>query len=298
MTSLRSRMIQDLRIRNYSPRTIDCYVAWVARFAKFFSRPPDRLGREEIHRFQVWLATERSASWSTFNQAVCALRFFYLVTLKRPWTIEHIPFAKREKQLPVVLSRNEVTRLLAAVSSVKHRTAFLTLYASGIRLSECLSLQLTDIDGERRQIRVRRGKGRKDRYSILPESLLVTLRDYWRLYRPVSWLFFGKSRSVPLHPTALQKACIRARLVARLSKRVSCHTLRHTFATHLLEAGVDLRTIQSLLGHGSLTTTSCYLHVAEKGIARSDGSLDLLRGIELPPPCTAATHESTRARAR
>ncbi len=184
MTPLRQRMIEDLTIRNYSPRTIEVYVDHLAKFAQHFGQSPDRLGPAHIREFQVFLVQTKKASWSQYNQSVCALRFFYRVCLGKTWMIEHIPFPKQPKQLPVVLSREEVTRLFDALSNVKHRTILMTLYATGLRVSEALTLQIPDIDRERMLIRVRHGKGGKDRYVPLSETLLEQLRCYWRYYRP------------------------------------------------------------------------------------------------------------------
>lgn len=267
MSRLRQRMLEDMRIRNLSPRTRQCYVWHVAQFAKHFGKSPAVLGPEEIRQYQVHVVETRKASWTWFNQAVCALRFLYGVTLGKDWVIKHIPHAKREKKLPTVLSADEVRRLLIAVPSLKHRTALLTLYAGGLRLSEGLGLRVQDVDSGRMTIHVRQGKGKKDRFVPLPELLLRHLRKYWRAYRPTSVLFPGASPDKPLHPTALQKVFRLACRDARLRKPATVHTLRHSYATHHLEAGTDLRTIQSYLGHTSLDTTAVYLHVCTKAKA-------------------------------
>lgn len=276
MSPLRQRVIEDLTIRNYSPRTIKVYVDRIAKFAQYFGQSPDRLGPAEIREFQLFLVQTKKSSWAEVNQTVCALRFLYRTCLGKPWMIEHIPFPKQPKRLPVVLSREEVHRLLGALTNLKHRTLVMTLYATGLRLAEVLALQLGEIDSGRMLIRVRQGKGGKDRYVPLPETLLEHLRHYWRWYRPPLWLFPSTDPRRPLTPSAVQRVCRRAARKARLSKRVSPHTLRHTFATHLLEAGVDLRTIQAWLGHRSLRTTSIYLHVATEA-ADQGASTDLLR---------------------
>jgi site-specific recombinase XerD len=278
MTALRQRMLEDLRLRNYSPRTLKIYVDHVARFARHFGKSPEQLGPEEIRAYQVYLINEKHASWSTFNQAVCALRFLYRVTLSRPWTVEQVPFARPTKRLPAVLSPGEVERLLAAVSNRKHRLALMTMYATGLRVSEALHLKLADIDSARMAIRVRHGTGGKDRLVMLSPVLLEELRRYWRLYRPGLWLFPGHDPSTPLHITAIQKACKRARQRAGILKPVSCHTLRHSFATHLLESGSDLRVIQTLLGHGSVRTTQIYTHVATPRLVATRSPLDRLSG--------------------
>ena len=276
MTPLRQRMIEDLTIRNYSPRTIEVYVDRVAKFAQYFGQSPDQLGPAHIREFQVFLVQTKKASWTKFNQSVCALRFFYRVCLGKTWMIEHIPFPKQPKRLPVVLSRQEVTRLFGAVSNIKHRTILMTLYATGLRLSEMLALQLGDLDSQRMLLRVRQGKGGKDRYVPLPETLLEHLRRYWKQYRPFTWLFPGADLHAPLTASTVQRVCTKAARKAGLSKKVTPHTLRHRFATHHLEAGTNLKTIQVLLGHRNLNTTSIYLHVAAQAPGQSRDALDLL----------------------
>ena len=279
MTILRQRMIEDLRIRNYSPRTIDTYVERVARFARHFGKSPDRLGPSEIRRFQLFLVESRKVSWAVLNQTVCALRFFYRVCLGKSWMIEHIPFPKQKKKLPVVLSRAEVGRLLAAVDNLKHRTILMILYGTGLRISEALALDVRDVDSERMLLRVRHAKGGRERYVPLSETLLRQLRAYWKQYRPGRRLFPSADSDTPLGVSSIQKVCARAALKARLRKRVSPHVLRHSFATHHLEAGTDLKTIQVLLGHSSLNTTSVYLHVAAQAPGHSRRARDLLAGV-------------------
>ncbi|MBK7978266.1 MAG: tyrosine-type recombinase/integrase [Deltaproteobacteria bacterium] len=285
VNALRTRLVEDLRIRNYSPRTIRAYVSWIERFAKHFNRSPDQLGPTEIRAFQEFLVDTHKASWSTFNQAAAALRFFYTTTLQASFPVEQIPYGRRPTKLPVVLSPREVAALLDAVVNRKHRTALMTIYAAGLRLDEAIHLRVEDIDSERNVLRVRRGKGQKDRYTLLTPSLLIALREYWRAVRPKDWLFPGKNPDQPMHPTCLQHAMSKALLKARIGKPASIHTLRHSFATHLLENGTDLRTIQTVLGHSSLSTTAIYLHVAAGALevrARSEKA-DLLRGIVRDP---------------
>lgn len=280
MNPLRQRMIEDLRIRNYSPRTIDLYVARVARFAQHFGCPPDRLGPEEIRTYQHFLVETKKASWTVFNQAVCALRFFYGVSLGKKWLIEHIPYARRPSRLPVVLSRTEVAAIFEAADNLKHRTVLMTLYATGVRVSEVLGLQLQDVDSQRMLVHIRQGKGAKDRYVPLSVTHLGHLRLYWMQERPTSWLFPGLSREQALTASAVQKVCLHVTRQAGVPKHVTPHTWRHTFATHHLEAGTDLRTIQMLLGHAALKTTAVYLHVAAQALGQNRSVLDLLA---LPP---------------
>ena len=275
MTTLRERMAEDLRIRNYSPRTVQCYVWHVAQFTKQFGKPPAQLGLEEIRAFQLKLI-EAKASWSMFNQAVCALRFFYSVTVPRDFAVKHIPFAKRKQPLPTVLSVDEVRRLLGAVTYVKHRAILSLIYATGARLNEATHLQVSDIDSARMMVHIRCGKGGKPRMVPMSAALREVLRAYWLVERPRDYLFPGTKPGRPLHESCVQHACTRARLVARIEKPMSVHTLRHSYATHLLEHGVDLRTIQKLLGHANLSTTAIYTHVSSCLMDKASQAIDLL----------------------
>lgn len=260
MTTLCRRTGEDMCIRNLSPRTQDCCLEHVERFARNAGRSPEDLTADDVRKYQLYLVEEKQASWSLFNQAVCALRFLYGTTLKYDWAIEQIPHAKREKKLPSVLSADEVRRLLAAVPNLKQRVMLTTIYAAGLRLSEAIGMQVSDIDSARMVLHIRGGKGQKDRMVPLSAMLLDRLRRYWRVVRPVTYLFPGASGAA-LHPTAVQKTFQTARLRAGLHKHASVHTLRHSYATHLLESGTDLRTIQVWLGHSCLSTTAVYLHV-------------------------------------
>lgn len=295
MSLLRQRMIEDLTIRNYSPRTVDIYVDRVAKFAQHFGRSPERLGPDEIRAFQLYLLEKKKSSWAELNQTVCALRFLYKVCLDKPWMIEHIPFPKQPKKLPVVLSREEVASVLIALDNPKHRTMLMTLYATGVRLSELLALQVRDIDSGRMLVGVRQGKGARDRYVPMSDALLAQLRRYWLQHRPPRWLFPGKDSEVSLNASSVQKVCGKAGRAAGLSKRVSPHTFRHTFATHHLEAGTDIRTIQVLLGHRHLSTTAVYLHVAAQAPGHSRKALDLLGGVLQPGVAEAAIAEAAEA---
>jgi site-specific recombinase XerD len=220
--------MEDLRIRNYSPRTIATYVRCVALFAKYFGRSPDELAEGQIREYQRYLVDEKKASWAFFNQTVCALKFFYGQTLKREGIVKEIPFPKQEKRLPEVLSVGEISKLFSNVPSLMHRTILQTMYAAGLRLTEALELKPGDIDSERMVIRVRQGKGRRDRYVTLSPTLLETLREYYKARRPKGeWLFPNRTGKYPIHSTAVQRACRQASLVARLGKRVTTHTMRH-----------------------------------------------------------------------
>lgn len=276
MTPLRQRMLEDLRVRNYSPRTQATYIQHVARFAAHFGRSPDELTKEDIRSYLVHLVEAKRVSWSWFNQAVCALRFLYRVTLDRGDIVPHIPYPRTPKKLPVVLSAEEVARLLGAVRNPKHRAVLSTIYAAGLRISEALALKVSDIDSERMVITVRQGKGRKDRTVMLSPQLLEVLRGYARQARPRDWLFPGRRGERPLHTSAVQRACAEARAAAGLGKRATVHTLRHSFATHLLEGGTDLRLIQTLLGHRSIKTTAIYTHVSAQRLQDTRSPFDRL----------------------
>lgn len=276
MTPLRKRILDELEIRNYACGTIKKYVDAVAHYALYFKQSPEDLGPEDVRKYQVFLVQEKHVSWTVYNQVVCALRFLYRKVLDKDWAIAHIPFPKHEKKLPVVLSPEEVSQFLAAVDHPKHRTVLTVMYAAGLRLSEALHLKLTDVDSSRMMLRVEQGKGKKDRYVPLSPSLLTTLRDYWKLYQSKDWLFPGQPPSNPISPSGVQTACSQARKKAGMTKRVHSHTLRHCFATHLLEGGTDLRTIQLFLGHRSLNTTARYLHIARKDFNLAEHGRDLL----------------------
>ncbi len=279
MTALRQRMIDDLRIRNLSPRTIESYVYRVRRFAKYFNRCPSKLGPEDVRTYLLCLISKGYAR-STIVQSVCALKFLYQITLDSQWRDQDLPFPKNERRLPVVLSRREVGAFLDAVASPKHRVFLFTLYATGLRLAEGLNLVPDDIDSSRMVIRVRLGKGHKDRFVPLAPKLLLELKRHYRRTRPKTWLFEGRPGR-PLSRSAVQRACPRACVRAGLSKRVTPHVLRHSFATHLLESGSRLTTVQLLLGHTELSTTGIYLHVAVDTPEVSKSCCSLLEGITL-----------------
>jgi len=279
MTILRQRMIDDLKIRNYSPRTIEAYVSRVAAFANFHHCSPERLGPEEVRSYQLHMLNV-GTSWSLFNQTVCALKFLYRVTLQVRWSVEQIPYGHKPRPLPVVLSQDEVVRLIEAVSHVVYRMALLTAYAAGLRISEVVALRAEHIDSARMLIHVELGKGQKPRLVPLSEVLLRRLRTYWRDQRPRdqggSWLFPSTDPAKPIHATTIEKACKRARVKAGFSKRATPHTLRHCYATHTLEAGVDMRTVQALLGHANLSTTAIYTHVQRKLVTATKSPLDAI----------------------
>jgi integrase/recombinase XerD len=279
---LRRRMIEDMTVRNLSPATQRSYLHAVSRFSRYFGHSPHRLGLEDVREYQVHLVAN-GISWPALNQTVCALRFFYGVTLGHNEIPERIPYARNPRGLPEVLGADEVVRFLEAVPSLRTRTALTTAYAAGLRASETVGLKVANIDSSRMVIRVEHGKGGKDRYVMLSAQLLKILRLYWRLSRPKDWLFPGREESRPIDVQVLYAACRAAGKAAGLGKRVTVHTLRHSFATHLLENGTDIRIIQVLLGHNNLATTARYTQVSRKIIAQTPSPLDRLR-LEVVPP--------------
>lgn len=276
MTPLRKRMIEDMEIRNLSSVTMKIYVRHVATYAEYFNKSPEFLGAEEIRIFQLHLL-KKKVCCSTFIQAVCALRFIYKETLGCDWTFTHIPYPKQEKKLPVVLSQEEVEKFLNGINNQKHRCIFMTMYSTGIRISEVLNIRITDIDRSRGVILIRNGKGKKDRYVPLFPTLYEELRNYWRIYRSKTWLFERDRDGGQLTRTTPAVVAKRTREALNLTKCVTPHTMRHCFATHMLESGSDLRRIQFILGHSSLSTTVKYLHIAVN--VRQDRAHDLLASI-------------------
>jgi site-specific recombinase XerD len=276
-------MIEDMTVRNLSPATQRSYLHAVAKFSQYFGCSPDRLDIEDVRSYQVQLVA-RGISWAALNQIVCALHFFYGVTLRRNELPERIPYAREPRKLPLVLSADEVVCFLEAVPGLKSRTALTTAYAAGLRASEAARLKVSDIDSSRMMIQVEEGKGAKDRYAMLSPQLLTILRGYWRLVRPRRWLFPGRDDETrPIDPQALHAACRSACTASGLAKRVTVHTLRHSFATHLLEAGTDIRIIQVLLGHSNLSTTARYTRVASTTIRNTASPLNRLRLDVVPP---------------
>lgn len=280
MTPLRQRLIDDLRLRNYSPRTIEAYVAGVARLAKHFQRSPDQLTVEHLREFQLHLL-EQQVSWSLFNVVVASLRFFYGTTLGRAEAVPMLAYGKRQRSIPAVLSIEEVRAFFDAARPQRDRVLWQTAYACGLRIRELVHLQVTDIDSGRMVVVVRQGKGRKDRQVPLSARLLDELRRHWWSHRSRPWLFPGQTPDRPLHPSNAERRFQQTLVRAGITKRATPHTLRHSFATHLLEAGVDVVTVQRLLGHGSLSTTACYLHVSRRHLAKTPSLLDL---IAVPMP--------------
>jgi site-specific recombinase XerD len=275
-------MLEELQRRNYSSKTIRLYLRHVAEFAKHFHRSPDQLGAEDIRQYQLFLIQEKKLAWSSYNQIVCALRFFYAKTLKRAFLLEEIPFPRMEQRLPTILSPEEVARILTVPPHLKTRALLMTIYAAGLRRSEAAHLRVNDIDSARMTITVRQGKGQKDRLVMLSPVLLQILRQYWRHNKPKQWLFPGENPDQPISDNDVFAVFHNAVRRAGITKKVSPHSLRHSFATHLLESGTDLRTIQILLGHRSLKTTARYLHVSQQHVRATASPLDSLNLTKEP----------------
>jgi integrase/recombinase XerD len=284
MTPMRKRMIHELELHRKSPRTVEAYVTAVAQLARHYGRSPDRISLEQIREFLHYLIVERKLAFSSCNQKLAGIRFFYRHVLGQKKLDLRVP-AKRSGKLPEPLGRREIAHLLEAPGNAKHRVLLMTCYATGLRVSELVHLRPQDVHSERMLIHVRQGKGRKDRYTLLSPRLLEALRDYWRAYRPQEWLFFGRDRTGPLPVATAQKIYYAAKRRAGIQRGHGIHTLRHSFATHLMEAGVDLPTVQRLLGHTSLATTAKYLHVTSKHLRGVRSPLDLLR---MPEPTEIA----------
>ena len=279
MVTLRQRMLEDLHVRNYTPETRRVYINAVAAFARYHRKPPDLLGPADIRSYQVHLVTEKGVSWSSLNVAVSALRFLYRTTLDKRWAIQHIPYARKESPLPNVPSQSEVKALLAQVTNRKALALLMVAYSGGLRVAEITKLTVRDIDSQRMVIHVRRGKGNRDRFVALSPRLLITLRTYWVEAHPKEILFPGVDRDRPIAVETIRRICKRAARAAGIDKKITPHTLRHAFATHHLEAGTDLRTLQVLLGHSQLSTTSRYLHISTERICATKTPLDLLDDI-------------------
>jgi site-specific recombinase XerD len=291
MTPLRRRYIEDLQLKHFAPDTIKVYVHAVAKFARHFGKSPEQLGFHHVRQYLIHLIQDCHLSRGTYIVYLAALRHLYHVTLNRPGRLDALPIKNREHKLPVVLSKEEVRRILAAVTNLKHKALIMVAYDSGLRLSELRHLRVTDIDSHRMTIRVRLGKGQKDRYARLTPELLKLLREYWLAYRPQAWLFPGEKADKPCDRTTpgyiLKKLC---RTVG-IQKRVSMHTLRHSFATHLLEAGTNLRIIQILLGHGSLRTTALYTHISAQELRAVPSTMAMAMAPSLIPNETTSKDE-------
>ena len=282
MTHLRKIMLEELERRNYAQTTIDCYIRTVEHFSRYFHRSPDQLGPQHIREYQAALFKKWKLAPNTVNQRLAALRFFYIQTLKRAWSVAETPYPKKVLKLPIILSQEEVARLIDSAHTPFHRIVLMTLYATGVRRAELARLKISDIDSQRMVIHIQGGKGRQDRDVMLSPKLLDALREYWRglKRKPSRWLFPGglsHTADRPITPKAVYHACRQAARRAGLQeKNIHPHTLRHCFATHLLEDGADLRTIQLLLGHHDLEETTIYLHLSKRHLSATASPLDSL----------------------
>ncbi len=282
MTPLRQRMIADMQVRNLAPATQRNYIHYISELARYFRQSPALLGPEQIKQFQLHLLQERRLSPQSVNQSMSAMKFLYRITLEKDWPDDQFPRVRVPHRLPEVLSAEEVLWFLAHVAGLRNRAALMTAYGAGLRVSEVVRLKLTDIDSQRMLIRVEQGKGNKDRYTMLSPRLLHVLRTWYRQARPQQWLFPSWRTNRHMSITALQTACRDARRSSGLQKTITVHTLRHSFATHLLENGTDIRIIQALLGHSRINTTARYTRVAPGILGATASPLDLL-GVSGPP---------------
>jgi len=278
MTHLRKMMLDELQRRNYAQSTAEAYIHALKEFAAYYNRPPDQLGPKEISRFQVHLLRDRKLSPKTVQQHIAALRFFFNRTLKRQYPPNEFCYPKTPMRLPIILSQEEVKRMIDSATSLLHRTLLMTLYSTGMRRAELARLKVSDIDSQRMVVHIKQGKGGKDRDVPLSPKLLETLKEYWRWKKPRNYLFPGEakkgSKGEHLSPKAIYHACKGAARRAGIQKNVGPHTLRHSFATHLLESGADLRTIQLLLGHADIKDTMIYLHLSQRHLRACPNPLD------------------------
>jgi site-specific recombinase XerD len=277
-------MIAAMQIRNFTANTQAAYLQQIVLLARYYHQSPEALGPQQIQAYQLYLTNERKLAPGSLCTIAAALRFLYRVTLKRDWALDDIPIPKKPLKLPVILSPEEVEHFLECVGSLKHRTLLTVTYAAGLRVSEATHLKVTDIDSQRMVIRVEQGKCQKDRYVMLSPRLLEELRAYWKRARPTAWLFPGDIPGRPITRDAVEQACDKARRLSGIDKPITPHSMRHAFATHLLEAGTDVRRIQLLLGHRSLATTSHYLKVATSSVCATVSPFDLLPRPEPSQP--------------
>jgi len=276
MGKLREQMKMDLKLKGYSPKTQVAYLGYMKNFVRYFGRSPAKMGEKEIREYLYHLITGRDLGDSSINSAYSALKFFYETTLCRDWNVAKIPRRKTEKRLPVVLDGSEIKQLLAVTTNLKHRALLMTTYSAGLRVSETAHLKVCDVDSKRMQLRVAQGKGKKNRYALLSPVTLNLLRDYWRQYRPFSWLFPGRSPERPISTRSIQKVFKDAKRKAGIKKPATVHTLRHSFATHLLEAGTDIYRVQKLMGHTTPKTTAIYIHLRRQDLLKVVSPLDSL----------------------
>ena len=289
MGKLHDRMLQYMELRGYSHHTINMYLGHMVRFVRHLGRSPDTAGSEEIRSYLHYLIKERALAQGTIGQAYCALRLFYETILDRTWDEKHIPRTRHQRRLPAVLSPTEIEAIFSSLRNLKHRALLMTIYSGGLRCMEALQLQVSDIDSDRMLIQVRQGKGNRDRYTLLSKRALMALRKYWLHYRPESWLFPGRKPGTHLATCSARLMFKQALDRSGVTKSASLHTLRHSFATHLLESGTNLYHIQRLLGHARTRSTAVYLHVASTDLARIVSPMDRVQDAASPttkPPPT------------
>jgi site-specific recombinase XerD len=271
----------DLELKGYSPKTVDAYVRYAKKFIQHYQEPIEQLRTDEIRNYLHYLIVNKKCSNSYVNVNYSALKFLYKNTLNKQWNVDKIPRLKKDKKLPVILSKQEVKSIFSVTSNLKHKAIFMTIYSAGLRISEANSLIIDDIDSNNMQIRVRQGKGKKDRYTLLSQKNLSILREYWKNYRPKYWLFPGNPSTKAISPRTIQQVFKQSLSKARINKNATVHTLRHCFATHLLEAGVDIFHIQKLMGHASPKTTAIYIHLTRKDILDVISPLDMMMDSDL-----------------
>ena len=276
MTPLRQRFIEDMQLRGLAPATQRSYIHYIAGLALHYKTSPENLDLDAVRQYSLYLLNDRKLSPESANTFVSAAQFLFTVTLEMPWGKECFPRVRRPDKLPVVLSVEEVERFFEKVGTLKHRAVLMLCYGAGLRISEAVKIRIADIDSDRMLIRVVEGKGRKDRYAAMPKRLLKVLRSYWRAERPKDHLFPSWREGRPISTSSVALACRNAATRARIHKRVTAHTLRHSFATHLLEQGTDTRVIQVLLGHSSIETTARYVRVSTAVIGATTSPLDTL----------------------
>ncbi len=280
MTQLRQKMINEMKVRNFAERTQQSYIETVAGLARHYNLSPEKISNDRVKEYILYLMQERKLSWNSCNVAISGMRFFYTHVIKRDSIHLSMPARKKESKLPEVLSSEELEFLFSCTETLKERALLMTTYAAGLRVSEVTSLKVKDINSKRMLIRVEQGKGNKDRYTILSKRLLEELRKYYRLYKPQTWLFpASREKNKVIHIGTAQKIYYKAKKAAGITRGMGIHTLRHCFATHLLEHGEDLRTIQILMGHGSILTTMRYMQITSNKLSSTKSPFDL---VEIP----------------
>lgn len=278
MSELRNKMKIEMELRGFSKATIKNYILHVSTFSKYYNKSPEFLGENEIREFLHYCITEKKLSEGTVNYYNACLKFFYTKVLGKHWSVDKLPRAKERRRLPILLSQEEVIAIFDATHNLKHKAILMTIYSAGLRVSEVCNLKITDIDSKSMQILIRQGKGNKDRYTILSKENLKILREYWKIYQPKDYLFLGRYRTTAISPRSVEMALEKSIKRTEITKHVTVHSLRHAFATHLLDAGTDICYIQKLLGHTRITTTSIYLHLRRLDLLNIKSPLDILFG--------------------